>query len=187
MGTTYSSDPIYFRSYVIISLNMRFFLAILFIPFLVTTALADYLLAPGDTVEVVFKNEKQYTTVQKISVDGTINLPFLEILKVAGLTQPELQEKLKKDFAQYLAKDMPLVYIKPRPVYIVWHNLESDETETQVIENVEEAKAIVGKYYKGSVKPGKVIHIEQGKPFSWWEKNWYKILSALALVISIVN
>lgn len=164
---------------------IRQIILILFL--LVSSLFATYQLAPGDTVDVVFKVEQKYSTKQKISFDGTITLPFVEIIKVSGMTHPDLQALLKKEYAGYITKDTPLVYVTPRPVYIIWHDLNKDKVETQLADTPAEASAIVSKYYEGDIVPGQVIHIQHGKPFSWWQNNWYKLLSALSMIVAIAK
>lgn len=57
------------------------------------------------------------TSKQTVDLDGNINLPFLEMIKVQGMTRTELQTHLNNNYAKYLKNDTPLVYIEVRPIY----------------------------------------------------------------------
>jgi len=60
-----------------------------------------YKVGPGDELEIVFwrggKSEKHKVIVQ---LDGTVSLPYLEALKVADLTAPEIDQKITRMLAR---------------------------------------------------------------------------------------
>ncbi len=154
---------------------------------LLTLLTAEYRMAPGDTIEVEFKKLTELSSKQKISLDGTINLPLLKIIKVAGLTQEELQTKLDADYKQFTTGEEPVVYLTPRPIYIIWRDQKDDSIETKVAATPDEARALCGKDYKGEIEPGQVIEINHGRPYSWWGNNWYKLLSALSMIVVLLK
>lgn len=78
-----------------------------------------YRLGPGDRVTMsVFKVEGYEAEVEVLS-DGTINLPRLNSVPVAGLTLDQAQRRITQLYARYLRR--PLVYldlIEPRPIRV---------------------------------------------------------------------
>jgi hypothetical protein len=146
---------------------------------------AEYRIAPNDTISVEFKLKNEFSTKQPVTQDGFINLPLVKMIKVSGMTQAELQNYLEKEYQKYIANDAPLIFVEPRPIYIIWHDLKDDSVETKIAKTPDEARALCGNDYNGEIVPGQVIKIDHGRPQSWWENNWYKLVSALALVISI--
>jgi len=78
-----------------------------------------YRLGPGDRLRMaVFKVEGYQADVEVLS-DGTINLPRLNSVPVAGLSLDQAQRRITQLYARYLRR--PLVYldlITPRPVRI---------------------------------------------------------------------
>jgi polysaccharide export outer membrane protein len=78
-----------------------------------------YRLGSGDRLRMsVFKVEGYEALVEVLS-DGTVNLPRLNSVPVAGLTLDEAQRRLTKLYSRYLRR--PLVYldlVAPRPVRV---------------------------------------------------------------------
>jgi polysaccharide export outer membrane protein len=58
----------------------------------------------GDVVDITFQYATNYSTLQKIALDGTLNLSAVGPVKAAGKTVVELQQDLAKAY-QSLAKD----------------------------------------------------------------------------------
>lgn len=58
----------------------------------------------GDVVSITFQYSTNFNIVQKIALDGTLNLNMVGPVTVAGKTVPELQQELAKVY-QSLAKD----------------------------------------------------------------------------------
>jgi polysaccharide export outer membrane protein len=56
-------------------------------------------IALGDTVAVKFLNASQYNETQRVRPDGTISLPFINTVSVAGKTVEELTAELKKAYS----------------------------------------------------------------------------------------
>jgi polysaccharide export outer membrane protein len=57
-------------------------------------------IALGDTVAVKFLNAPQYNETQKVRPDGTISLPFINTVSVAGKTVEELTAELKQGYTK---------------------------------------------------------------------------------------
>lgn len=62
----------------------------------------EYVLVPGDQIEVSVWRVPEVSRVVVVRPDGNISLPMLHSVKAAGLTFPELEEKLTKLFAERL-------------------------------------------------------------------------------------
>jgi len=105
-----------------------------------------YRLGPGDRVSMsVFKVEGYSAQVEVLS-DGTINLPRLNSVPVAGLTLDQAQRKITQLYARYLRR--PLVYldlIAPRPVRVTvvgevqkpgYYSISQDSSRTSSLGNV---------------------------------------------------
>ena len=76
----------------------------------VAAANGDYVLAPADTVEMTVFHEPDLTTQARISNDGSVQLPLLGDLKIAGLPVREARELIRKRYdADYLVE--PQIYL----------------------------------------------------------------------------
>ncbi len=62
----------------------------------------DYLLQPGDEIEVKFAYAPQLNEVQKLRPDGRISLQLVGSVDAQGLTPEELQRELKSRYARTL-------------------------------------------------------------------------------------
>src|SRR5579863_1662621 len=59
----------------------------------------EYVLAPGDQIEITVRRVPELSRTQIIRPDGNITLPVVNQLKAAGLTAVELNTKLEELFA----------------------------------------------------------------------------------------
>ncbi len=62
----------------------------------------EYLLVPGDQIEVVVRGVPTASRLLAIRPDGMITLPLVDEVKAAGLSLPELREDLTNRFKQRL-------------------------------------------------------------------------------------
>jgi len=62
----------------------------------------EYVLAPGDQIEITVRRVPELSRTQIIRPDGNITLPVVNQLKAAGLTAVELNTKLEELFAARL-------------------------------------------------------------------------------------
>lgn len=70
----------------------------------------DYILAPGDTLDLMVYREPDLGMRSKIARDGRVQLPLLGEVKVAGLTVRDAQEHIRKLYdADYLVD--PQIYL----------------------------------------------------------------------------
>jgi len=157
------------------------------LPVLSSTALAfEYTLAPNDTLEIKIIGQKDLDTKQAINPDGTISLPFLGRVTAAGKTLPEFETYIKTELAKYVEKAQIIVYLTPRSIYVVQHNLKTNLSEVKEAKTIAEAKAFAGGDYTKEIKYGDVITVDVGKQPDWWEDNWYKVITATAVIAGLV-
>jgi polysaccharide export outer membrane protein len=79
----------------------------------------NYILGPGDAVQVELLDVPEYSGIFAIGPDGTLYLPRLRALFVEGLTVEELRYFLAQQFKTYVR--MPEVYVRPvtfRPIRV---------------------------------------------------------------------
>jgi polysaccharide export outer membrane protein len=70
----------------------------------------DYILAPGDTLDLMVYREPDLGMRSKIARDGRVQLPLLGEVKVAGMSVREAQEHIRKLYdADYLVD--PQIYL----------------------------------------------------------------------------
>ena len=168
---------------------------LLAVTILITPLLAiDYTLANGDKLEVRVLGQAQLDTTQTIAPDGSVSLPIMGRTQASGQTLKTFQEKVKKEFAKFAPKSNVVVLLTPRliaveepaPIYVVIHNLKTNTFETKTAKTVTEAKAIAGNY-TGEIRPVDIIKIDTGRAPDFWEDNWFKVLSGLAVATGIYN
>jgi len=145
----------------------------------------DYTLATNDQLEVKILNQKDMDTKQTIAPDGTIALPFLGRVMAQGKTLSEFQTYLTNEFAKYVDKPQLIVYLTPRSIYIIQHNLKTNLSEVKEAKSITEAKAFAGEDYTKEIKYGDVITVDVGLQPDWWENNWYKVLTGAAVAVGI--
>jgi hypothetical protein len=145
----------------------------------------EYTLATNDLLEVKILNQKDMDTKQTIAPDGTIALPFLGRVQAQGKTLNEFQAYLTIEFAKYVDKPQLVVYLTPRSIYVVQHDLKKNTWDVKEAKNIEEARAYAGKDFKGDIKYGDIINVNVSEEPDWWENNWYKVLTGAAVAVGI--
>lgn len=85
---------------------------------------SEYTLAPGDQLEVRIIGQKDLDSKQAIAPDGTLSLPMVGRVKVEGLNLKQLDQSLTKEYSKYVQKPQPVVYLTPRPIYVIQHDLK---------------------------------------------------------------
>lgn len=81
----------------------------------------EYVLVPGDTVDVVVRRTPEASRTVIIRADGLISLPLIQDVKAGGMTPAELRDELTKRFAERLVEPdvtviptnvrQPMVYV----------------------------------------------------------------------------
>ncbi|WP_218081037.1 SLBB domain-containing protein [Anthocerotibacter panamensis] len=68
-----------------------------------TSSSSPYLLGPGDTLEVTVANIPELSVSGRLILpDGTVNLPLVGAIPVAGLSQNELADRLQQLWSPYI-------------------------------------------------------------------------------------
>ncbi|MBU0687729.1 MAG: polysaccharide biosynthesis/export family protein [Candidatus Margulisbacteria bacterium] len=146
---------------------------------------ADYTLAPDDILEVKIINRKDLNTKQTIAPDGSISLPLIGRTIAGGKTLDELNSSLVTEFKKYIQNPQVVVFLDPRPIYIVQHDVRKNTWDVKEASSIEEARALAGKDYTGTIAYGETITVEVNKKPDWWEDNWYKVLTGVAVVAGV--
>src|SRR5687768_13401247 len=68
----------------------------------VAAAAAGYRIGPKDLVEIRVVELQELNVERRVSEKGTVNLPFLEDVQAAGLTDSELAARLKVELERKL-------------------------------------------------------------------------------------
>jgi hypothetical protein len=144
---------------------------------------SDYLLAPTDQLEIKIIGQSDLDTKQAIAPDGSISLPLIGRISAGGKTLAELDKELDTKFAKFLRNPQVAVFLTPRPIYVVQHNLKDNTWQVMSAKSTEEARALAGPDYAGDVQYGLTIYVDTQKTPDWWETNWYKVITAAAVVI----
>ena len=63
---------------------------------------ADYVIGPDDQLSVVFWRDKDMSADVAVRPDGKISLPLLNDVQAAGLTPPQLRDRLTEDAKRYI-------------------------------------------------------------------------------------
>jgi hypothetical protein len=165
----------------------KLLLICLVLPSLVSPLYAsDYILAPNDILEVKIIGQKDLDTKQMITPDGTIALPFLGRVTAQGQTLASFNNYLSAEFTKYLSKpSQVVVYLTPRPSYVIQHNVKNNTWDVKEAKSVDEARALAGKDYTGHISNGDIVSVEVGQKPDWWEGNWYKVLTGAAVAVGI--
>jgi len=85
-----------------------------------TGLLESYVLGAGDRIKIEVFNVPELSGEFDISVDGTLNLPWVGALPVQGTTLTGLKELLFKQFSQYVNRP-PVINLRlstPRPIKV---------------------------------------------------------------------
>jgi len=72
---------------------------------------AGYTVDPPDVISVEFLNETELTRNVEVRSDGMVTLPYLEDVKVGGMTTVEIREKLEDLYAAYYKEPKILVSV----------------------------------------------------------------------------
>jgi polysaccharide biosynthesis/export protein len=136
------------------------------------TALAEYHLAPGDTVEVAVYGIPDQHYRALVQLDGSISLPGVGLVVVGGMTQMELQQRMETLLPTRIfryrtpdGQERPVV-LKPaditasiaeyRPVYISGDVLTPGQQAFRPLMTARQLVAVAGGYslLRSRVQPG---------------------------------
>jgi polysaccharide export outer membrane protein len=88
-------------------------------------ALAEYLVAPGDTLEISIVSLPELRQRAQVNLEGQISYPLLGSLSVAGLPLADIQSKLKNELTNKSVRNRSpdgterVVYIYPEEVSVI--------------------------------------------------------------------
>lgn len=171
-----------------------------------------YRLSPNDTLEIHIVGRDELTTKQTITPDGTISVPILGRIIVSGKTLFELDTLLESGFAKMVKAPIVVTYLIQEkdekketgaPIFVVIQDLKKETWTVKEAKTVSEALAwtagqdfwINGVKVSRSatltaqplIQPGDTVLVKMGEKPTFWEANWYKVLTPLAVVSGIVN
>lgn len=122
-----------------------------------------YRVAPDDKVRVTVFGETELTNTYTIGSDGTIAMPLIGNVKVAGLTLPELQGEIAQRLSRGYIRNPKVAADIPeyRPFYILGEVNRSGQYPYRVGMTVEAAVATAGGFtYRANRK---VVAIKHGR------------------------
>lgn len=144
-----------------------------------------YTLAPGDILEVKIIGQSKFDTKQTVAPDGKIDLPLLGRIIAQGYSIDQFTDYLITEFSKYLIKPQVIVYLIPRPIFVIQHDVKKNTWEVKEAKSIEEARALAGKDYKGEIRHGDIITVEVSREPDFWESNWYKVITATAVLAGV--
>jgi len=151
----------------------------------------SYVLAPGDILDIQIINKKDLNTKQTVAPDGTINLQLFGRYNVEGKSLLQLQKIFEEHFKQFIQKPQLAIYLEPRPIYVIQKDLAKKTWEVKIAKSITEAKAYMGQSTSHpspiTIHHGDVVNVDIGKEPDWFEDNWYKLLTATAVILGIAN
>jgi len=147
----------------------------------------DYILGKGDTLDVRIVNHTEFNTKQTIAPDGTVSLPILGRTPAADMTIDAFQTTVTTAYKKYFKSPQLVVLLTPRPIYIIQHDLNKDTWKVHEATSIEEAQALAGDIPTQNIQHGDVIKVDTGREPDFWEDNWYKVLTAIAVGVGILK
>ena len=72
----------------------------------------DYVIGPDDLLSVVFWRDKEMSSDVAVRPDGKISLPLLNDVQAAGLTPPQLRDRLTEEAKNYIEDPNVTVVIR---------------------------------------------------------------------------
>ena len=166
------------------------------------SAKAEYRLGPYDVIDIQILNHAELTAKSAITPDGQISLPLIGFVEVQGKTLRGLDIFLTGQYSAYIENPHLIINLTPKPIYVVQHDRKKNEWDVRTAKSIDEAKAYMGPEFPvgaihavpagrqespSTIEHGSVYKVNSGKEPDWWEDNWYKVLTATAVVVSIVN
>ncbi|WP_022853859.1 polysaccharide biosynthesis/export family protein [Thermodesulfatator atlanticus] len=73
------------------------------------TAFDEYIIGPGDVLEIIVWKEPDFTRDATVRPDGRITLPLIDDVMAAGKTPMQLKEEIQKKLQEYI--DLPVVTV----------------------------------------------------------------------------
>jgi len=146
---------------------------------------SEYILAPNDQLEIRIVGQKDLDTKQVIAPDGSVSLPLLGRVTARGQTLSAFNNYLSAEFAKYIKGPQIVVYLTPRPIYVVQHDVKKNTWDVKEAKSIDEARALAGRNYTGQISNGDIVSVEVSQKPDFWEDNWYKVLTGTAVAVGI--
>jgi len=171
---------------IILFLNSSFGIGHLLVASVVEPAFAsEYVLASGDQLEIRIIGQRDLDTKQAVAPDGTISLPLLGRITAQNQTLKSFNNYLSTEFAKFIKNPQVVVYLTPRPIYVIQHDAKKNTWDVKEAKSIDEARAYTGGNYIGEIKYGDVVSVEVSKKPDYFEDNWYKIITGTAVLVGI--
>jgi len=118
-----------------------------------TPNMSDLRLQPGDKIHVTVYGEKDLTGDYQVNTGGYVALPLAGSVMAVGLTPPELETALKKQFTKLRDPRVTVEVMSFRPFYVMGEVHKPGEYPYRAGLNVLSAMAIAGgATYRASTK-----------------------------------
>jgi len=114
---------------------------------------SDYYIAPHDRLSIVFYKYPELSTTTKdgakddfgleVAEDGTINLPIIKRIKVAGYSKNELERVLSDKYSPYLQDPSVKVEVLNKRVYVTGEVKNPGSLEYVKYKSITPVKAII--------------------------------------------
>lgn len=150
-------------------------------------AKAEYRIGPYDTLDIQVLNHSELAAKATITPDGQISLPLLGFVQVQGKTLRGLNDYLTEQYSAYIKDTNLVINLTPKPIYVVQYDRKKLEWDVKTAKSVDEAKAFAGPTQIATIEHGGVYKVDSGKTPDWWEDNWYKVLTATAVVVGVIS
>ena len=145
----------------------------------------EYRLGPYDTIELNVIKHPELKTKQTITPDGQASLPLLGVTSLKGQTLKSLHQLLTTKYAAYIEQPQVTIKLIPKPIYIVQYDLRKDTWDVKMAKSIDEARALTGLNQTLSIEHGNVYKVSVSKKPDWWESNWYKVITATAVLAGV--
>lgn len=164
----------------------------------------EYIIGPYDTLDIQVLNHSELAAKATITPDGQISLPLLGFVEVQGKSLRGLDAFLTERYSAYIQDPHLVINLTPKPIYIIQYDRKKMDWDVRTAKSIDEAQAYMGnvsplsrgdvaspELVEGSSDRG-VIHggvytVDSGKEPDWWEDNWYKVLTATAVVVGVIS
>ena len=175
-------------------------------------ATTPYIVNAGDTVEIRVMGHNELTLKQEVTPDHTLSVPSIGRISVEGKTLQAIDDTLNAAYGKFFDKPNVVVILTPKKpetppatmIYVVLYDVGKQTWEVKKTESVAEARAYLGNQpfeiqrttAEGSatnitgtlataIFPGDVVTVRIGKEPDFWQDNWYKVLTATSIVLSL--
>jgi polysaccharide export outer membrane protein len=150
-------------------------------------AAGEYRLGAGDTIELTVVDYPKLTTKQTLSPDGQASLPLVGVVSAEGLTLRQFHRLLTDIYAMQINDPRIVINLTPKPIYVVQYDVGKDTWEVKTAKSVDEARAYGGFDPTVSVEHGSVYRVSVSKRPDFFENNWYKVITATAVMVGIYS